>query len=157
MAHVADVVAIGVLFFGAAVWVGGFVAMVVVSRVATRALRPAEKIAFFRLLGRVYGVVATVALVLALAGGGALLRHRPWNATTTAAVVVAAALVAATAVGVRQARAMTRLRRSAVDSPDDAGLAARVVTQARGAVVLRTLIGAITVVLVVLALVLVAS
>lgn len=37
----------GVLVFAAAVWVGGLVAIFVVARVASRTLRPAERVAFF--------------------------------------------------------------------------------------------------------------
>jgi hypothetical protein len=46
-----------VLVLAAAVWIGGLVAMFVVARVAQATLGAAERVAFFRSLGRVYGLV----------------------------------------------------------------------------------------------------
>ena len=84
------------------IWVGGFVAVVVVARIARRELGGAEQIAFFRALGRAHGVVTGAALALALVSGAVLLANRRWDGTALAAVVLAAALVVATAVGVRR-------------------------------------------------------
>jgi hypothetical protein len=145
-----NAVAAGVLVLGTAVWLGGFVTIVVVTRVARRTLPPPEQVAFFKRLGREYGMVATGALLLALAGGTVLLRGRAWDAELIAAAVLAATLVVATVIGVIQARAMTRLRRSALEHSGDEAPATQVSRAARRAVLLRTLIGAVTVALVTL-------
>lgn len=144
MPHEVRAALAGVLILAAAVWIGGFVAIVVVARVASRTLGPAERVPFFRALGRTYGVVGTVALAVALGTGTSLVYGRPWDGALIATVVVAVALVATLATGVVQARRMTRLRRDALSHPGDASLAARVRRRARGAAVLRAMIGALT-------------
>ena len=145
MSHGVVAALAAVLILATAVWVGGFAAIAVVARVAGRSLGRAERIAFFRALGRTYGVVGGVALALALGTGAFLVHGRPWDA-----VLVAAALVAVLAAGVAQARRMTRLRRGALDRPDDAARAARVRRGARDAGVLRASIGVLTLALVAL-------
>ena len=147
MAQVVDGVAVALLVLGAAVWVGGIVTIVLVHQVAARTLPASQRVGFFRALGRAYGVTAGVALFLAFAGGGVLLRHRPFDAIAITTVVLAAALVAATAVGVVQARAMSRLRGAALTPEPAAGEVAALASGARNAAVLRTLIGVITVAL----------
>jgi hypothetical protein len=142
-AAVSPVLAFAALL-GACVWVGGFVALVVVARAARHTLEPSTRVAFFRAVGRAYGVVGGAALALALAAGGALLGGRGWDPAALAACGLAAALVIATAAGVRQARGMTRLRRRAAEAPDEALLAARVRDGARRAAVLRAAIGALS-------------
>ncbi|MGH3120190.1 MAG: hypothetical protein ACRDND_04030 [Streptosporangiaceae bacterium] len=140
----------GFLVLATAVWVGGLVAIFVVARVARRTLRPGERVAFFRGLGRAYGPVGGAALVIALGCGVALLSGRAWDGTLTAATVVAACLVAVTAAGVVQARRMTRLRQGALAHPGDAGLADRVHREALGASVLRAAIAALSLALIAL-------
>lgn len=144
----------GVLVLAAAVWLGGFVTLVVVVRVAHQTLGPAERVAFFRRLGRRYGMVAGLALALALATGASLLYQRRWDGPLTATAVVAAGLVAATVLGVTQARQMTRLRGEAVRRPDDAVLAGQVRRGARTGRILRTVIGALSITLLALGIVL---
>jgi uncharacterized membrane protein len=128
----------------ASIWVGGFVAIVVVARVARRELEPPARIAFFRGLGRAYGIVGGSALAVALATGAALLADHGWDATATVAAALAGVLVLATVAGVRQARGMTRIRRAAAAAPDDPALAFGVSRGARRAAVLRGAIGALT-------------
>lgn len=147
MAHTA---LLGVLVVATAIWVGGFVAIAVVARVARSTLQPAQQVVFFRGLGRSYGTVASVALAVALGTGAALVADRAWDVTLSAAAVVAAALVVTTVVGVAQARRMTRLRRRALDERDDAELAARLRRGASRAWVLRALIGGLSLALVAL-------
>jgi hypothetical protein len=140
MSHAAAAALTGLLIVGAAVWIGGQVALVVVARVATRTLPRPARIAFFRLLGRVYAVVGTAALVLAYGTGAALLYGRPWTGALIATVAVAVALAVVTGIGMVQARRMGRLRRRAVESAGDEALAARVRRGAVRAGVLRGLI-----------------
>ena len=133
--------------FAVSVWVGGFVTIAVVTRVVRRQLPMPAQVAFFRSLGRGFGVVGGLALGVALLTGGALLSRRGWDAWAAVAVVLAVALVLATGAGVVQARGMTRLRQRAVREPRDAVLTARIERNARRALVLRALIGALTVAL----------
>jgi hypothetical protein len=143
-------VLVTVALLAACVWVGGFVAIVVVGRVARSVLDPAGRVAFFRSLGRAYGVVGGLALLVALVTGALLLRDHPWTSTAQWAVGCAAALAAATVAGVLQARAMTRLRRRLLHDPGDGALAERIRRRARAAAALRAAIGALSVALVVL-------
>lgn len=131
------------LVLATAVWIGGFVAIMVVARVATRALPRPARVALFRGLGRTYGMVGGVALVVALATGGALLAGRPWTGQLTAAAVLAGCLLVGTTLGVVQARHMTRIRRHALANPDDVDAPARVRRGAQRAAWLRGLIGAL--------------
>ena len=97
-----------------AIWTGGLVAIFVVARAASKTLETGQRIEFFRALGRSYGVVGMLALLVALVTGAILLRQHPWNSVQVAAAIVAGALLAATVAGMLQARAMTRLRRRAL-------------------------------------------
>jgi hypothetical protein len=139
-----------VLLLAMSVWVGGLITIAVVARVGSTTLSVVARVAFFQSLGRAYGVIGGLALLLALVSAGILAGTRPWNGLLTACAVVAAALVITTAVGIQQARGMTRLRRRLLARPPEehADSAAR-----RGAIraaALRALIGVLSVVLVVL-------
>lgn len=148
LAASAPLVAVNVL--SAAIWVGGMVAIFVVARASSATLEPAQRVAFFRALGRSYGVVGTAALLIALLSGALLLSDRPWDGLSTAAVIVAAALLLATAAGMAQARAMTRLRqRALLESARE--LAPRLRRGAIAAAALRAAIGLLTLTLVFLA------
>ena len=133
-----------VLVLATAVWVGGLVAIFVVARVAHATLGAAERVAFFRGLGRAYGLASGLALVVALASGAVLASTYRWDGQLAASAVVAAGLVAATVAGVAQARRMTRLRQDALRSPDNPELTARVRRGARNASVLRAAIAALS-------------
>jgi uncharacterized membrane protein len=139
-----------VLVFATSVWVGGLVAIFVVARVASRTLRSAERVTFFRGLGRAYGTIGGLALAVALASGAALLADRPWNAITTAAAVVAGCLLTVTAVGVAQARRMTRMRQRALTQPGNTELAGHIRRTARAAGLLRAAIALLSLALVAL-------
>ena len=140
-----------IALLGACVWVGGLVAIVVVARAARATLEPRAQVAFFRALGRSYGVVGTTALALTLGSGAALLSERSWSATALAAVLVAATLVLVTAAGVRQARGMTRLREQALHNATSGILAERVRRGARLAAMLRAAIALLSIALLSLA------
>ncbi|HET9118809.1 MAG TPA: hypothetical protein VFN75_12150 [Pseudonocardiaceae bacterium] len=141
---------VGVLVLAAAVWVEGFVAVVVVARVARRTVPPTERIAFFRTLGRHYGLVSGLALLAGLATGALLLAGRPWTGPLIATATVAGLLVVGTLVGVAQARRMTRLRRHALRDAEDVGMADRLCSAARRATLLRAGIGALSLALIAL-------
>jgi hypothetical protein len=144
VSHAATAAVTGLLVLATSVWVGGYVAIAVVARVAGRTRDPASRAAFFRRLGRAYGVVGTVALVVAAVCGAVLLAGRPWSVLLVVTVLVAAALAATTAWGVVQARRMGRLRVRAHEAPGDRTLARRVASGARRAAVLRAGIGVLT-------------
>jgi uncharacterized membrane protein len=147
----ANPVLLTVHLLAATVWVGGFVAIGVVGQVARRTLEPAARVAFFRSLGRAYGIVGGASLAVGLGTGAALLSGSYSTAAVRSAVGVAVALVVATVLGVRQARSMTRLRRSALEREGDPGLARTLHRRATAATVLRSAIGLLTLALVVLA------
>jgi uncharacterized membrane protein len=134
----------------ASVWVGGLVAIFVVARVAAATLDPPARVAFFRTLGRTYGVVGSVALVVGLVTGALLLRGHRWDGLLVATAIVAGALLVATAVGMAQARAMTRLRRRALTGAGGVALDPRIRRGAALAGALRATIALLTVTLVVL-------
>jgi uncharacterized membrane protein len=145
----ASVPLIAVNALAAAIWVGGLVAIFIVARAASRTLEPAQRVEFFRTLGRSYGIVGTVALLVALITGAVLLDGHPWDGLMIAATAVADALLVATAAGMAQARAMTQLRRQAVTQVGGE-LDPRVHRGALLAAILRACIGALTLTLVVL-------
>lgn len=139
-----------VLLLATAVWIGGLVAIFVVARVARATLGPAERVAFFRGLGRAYGLAGGVALTVALASGAVLASTYRWDGQLTASAVVAAGLVAVTVAGVAQARRMTRLRQDALRGPGSAEFTAKVRRGARSAAALRAAIAALSLALLVL-------
>jgi hypothetical protein len=144
MPPTAEATLAAVLVLATAVWAGGLVAIFVVARVAHRTLGPAERIAFFRSLGRAYGLVGGTALVVALASGAVLASRHPWDGQLTASMAVAAGLVIATVGGIAQARRMTTLRQNALRHPGETQLAAKVRRSARAAAVLRATIAALS-------------
>jgi hypothetical protein len=99
---------------------------------------------------RSYGVVGSVAVVVALGTGTALLRGSAWDATRTAATVLAVIRVLALPAGVAQARRMTQLCQAALAAPADLRLARRVRRGARSAMVLRAALGMLSVALIAL-------
>jgi uncharacterized membrane protein len=133
-----------VLVLGTSVWIGGLVAIFVVARVAHATLATADRVAFFRGLGRAYGMAGGAALTIALASGAVLASTYRWDGQLTASTVVAAGLVTATVAGVAQARRMTRLRQDALRAPGSPELAAKVRRGARNATVLRAAIATLS-------------
>jgi hypothetical protein len=140
----ASVPLIAVSALASAIWIGGLVAIFVVARVASATLGETERISFFRALGRTYGIVGGVSLLVALAGCAILLDGHAWDGLLIATAIVAGALVVATVAGVAQARAMTRLRRRALSGPTLLGeqvhRGAIVAAALRGAIAMLTLI-----------------
>lgn len=144
-------VLVGLLLLGMSVWVGGFVVITVVARTVRATLAPPARVLFFRHFGRSFLPVAGAAMLAILLPGGLLLAARPWDGLSAATVVLALAVVLTTAVGIRQARAMTGLRRRSHAEPESTGLAAQVQRGARRAAALRTSIGVLTLALFIVA------
>lgn len=135
---------VALLILGASVWIGGMAAVTVLSVVSSHTLPPEARTRLFRDFGRRYLTVAGTALVLTVICGGILLIARGWDALATAIVAVTAALAISLILGVRQARAIGRLRQVAADSDPD-GTAPRALTmRARRALVLRSLIAVLS-------------
>lgn len=147
MSQTAQAILLAVFVLGTSVWIGGYFAIVVVTRVATRTLDPGARVAFFRALGRSYLWVGLSALVVALATGAVLLRDHAWDALLTTTVVVTVTLVVLLAVAIAQARKMTRLRRRALEAPGDEQLAAQIRRGGRAAGILRAILGLLSLVL----------
>lgn len=150
MSDTARGILLGFFILSTSVWVGGYVAIAVISRTAAAVLDTANRIGFFRSLGRAYLAIGAPALAVALGTGFALLSQRPWNAVATAATVLAAALAASLAFGVVQARRMGRVRRAALAEPDDANRQLAVRRGARRAAQLRGAIGVLSLTLIAL-------
>lgn len=116
----------GIIFLlnllAAMVWVGGMVA-VTVSTIAARAtLEPGQQVQFFRALGRRWAIVSGVALGV-FAVTGLLLAGEPgsWTGTEVAVAALTAAVALLTVAGVRNARAVQRLRAQALAEGDVVG------------------------------------
>ncbi len=136
----------------ACVWVGSLVCLAVVTGAARRVLDGPSQVALFRAVGRRYAVVGTASLLVAI-GTGLELAWPPsgWSATIDAAVALTGFLLAATAAGMAQARAMTGLRRRSIRAPEDAGAIRAVYRGRRTALALRSLMAVLTFAIVVLA------
>ena len=145
-----EALVLAVLVLATSIWVGGYVTIAVVARTATSTLDPADRVTFFRSLGRTYLRVGLPALAVALATGAVLARDHDWDALMATTVMVAAVLLASLAVAVSQARRMTRLRHRLVGSPDDRQLGETVRQGARAAAALRAVLGLLSIALVVL-------
>lgn len=141
---------LGVFVLASCVWVGGYVAIAVVARVAVRTLEPAQRVAFFRALGRSYLCVGGSALVVALGTGAGLAAEHSWDTTLVTTTVLAAGLLASLAVGVAQARRMTRLRTASLTVPGEPEMKRHVEFGARTATVLRAVIGLLSLALIAL-------
>lgn len=136
---------LAVLLVALATWVGGFVTLVVVAGAARATLEPAARVAFFRTLGRRFGVVGGVALALAIATALALAwPPDDWDAARWTTTALTGAVVVVLLVAVRQARAMTRRRRAALARPDDELLSAEIARHARAAGLLRAALGVLS-------------
>lgn len=143
---------IAVEMLAASIWVGSLVCLALVASVAREVLDPTSRIALFRGIGRLYGIIGTAALIVAI-GVGVALAGRPshWTASVTGALILSVALVVVTALGMIQARRMTVRRRQAIDAPDDQVVTRMIRRGAAMAGALRGSIAVLTLVIVVLA------
>src|SRR5450759_2895067 len=111
---------VAVELISASIWVGGMACLAIVAKAARGVLDESSQVAFFRAVGRRYGIVGTASLLIAIAAGLALSwPPSSWSRTIDAALVLAGVLVVATVAGMTQARAMTALRRKVITNPGD--------------------------------------
>lgn len=128
------------------VWIGGFIAITIVSATSKKSLGPRERVNLFRGLGRGYLKVAVISFVVVVVPGAVLLSFRPWDGYSLAIVLLAAVLVIDTGLAVRQARQLTRIRRAQAETHAETQAGApiageEVAGKAAAARVLRTGIG----------------
>jgi putative copper export protein len=120
---------------GAAVWAGGLVFLGVGAVVARRTIPPAERIAFFRMLGRRFAVVAAVAAAAIAATGIEMATERlaSWSALLDTGygrilfakiVLFALALAEAAVHSLVLGPRLGRLREVILDAPEDPALQA---------------------------------
>ncbi len=111
---------VAIELIAASIWVGGMVCLAIIAKAARGVLDESSQVAFFRAVGRRYGIVGTASLLIAIAAGLALAWSPPsWSRIICAAVILAGILVVATVIGMVQARAMTALRRKVIANPKD--------------------------------------
>jgi putative copper export protein len=147
---------------GAAVWAGGLVFLGIAATVARRSVPPAERIEFFRALGRRFAIVAAVAAAAIAATGIDMATDRlaTWSALLDTgygrilfakivlfALVVIEAAVHSLVLGPRTGR----LRAALLDAPDDAAVQASLRRTAATSGILSALMLAQTVAILVLA------
>ena len=115
---------VAVELIATSIWVGGMVCLAIVAKAARGVLDESSQVAFFRAVGRRYGMVGTASLLIAIAASLALsLPPSSWSRTIDAAAVLASVLVVATIAGMMQARAMTALRRKLIANTRDSSTA----------------------------------
>lgn len=139
---------------GVGAWVGGFATVFLVSRSSQAALAAPQRVGLFREFGRRYAAIAATAMALILLPAAILTYIDPSRTAALLLLVVSIVIVAVSIPAIRQARRMGTLRRAALDDPEDAGKAAAVASSARSALILRSVLGAGSVLLVVLVLML---
>lgn len=139
------------LTLGAAVWIGGFIAIMVMNRSARDTLSGPDRVALFRSLGRRYLKVVGAAGIVVVVCGGVLLASSPFDGITISILAAVVLLVIVTVAGVVQARRMTALRKAAHQSQNPEEFADHLRHGSRHARILRTLIGLVSLALFVLA------
>lgn len=149
--HATSALLVVIELIAASIWVGGMVCIAVVAKVARDVLDGPSQMVFFRSMGRRYSVVGTMSLFVAIAAGLAL----SWSSlsssrTIDATVALAGVLVVATILGMRQARAMTSLRRILIANQSDGSMANSLRCGRRLANALRGLMALITLAIVIL-------
>lgn len=113
-------VLIAIEMLAVSIWVGSLVCLALVAKVAREELDEASRVALFRRIGRLYSVIGTSSLLVAIGAGVAIawpLSHA--GAAGAVMVVLTGALLLATGTGMVQARRMTVRRRRVIEKPDD--------------------------------------
>ena len=128
-----DVATRSLHLIGAAVWTGGLVFLGIAAAVARRTILPAERIAFFRVLGRRFAAVAALAAAAIAATGidmatdqltswGALLDTGDGRILFAKIVLFALALAEAAVHSLVLGPRLGKLRQAVLDVPDDGAL-----------------------------------
>lgn len=151
MSRFVDVLLLSTCLLATSVWIGGYVAVAVVAQTAARTLDAAQRVGFFRVLGRAYLPIGLGALFIAIGSGAALARHVGWSVLLLSVIAALSGLVACLMIAVAQARRMTGLRTCLLATPEDGELAHRVDRAAAAATTLRALVGILSIAVVVLA------
>lgn len=108
-----------ILATGAGAWVGGLLAVIVLSATSRKVLAAADRVALLRDFGRRFAVLVGVTAVFVVAPALVLASLEP-GLLTASILLLALGILFATAIGILQARRMTGLRESAAGSTDAA-------------------------------------
>ena len=148
--HATSALLVAIELIAASIWVGGMVCVAVVAKVARDVLDGPSQMEFFQSMGRRYSVVGTTSLFVAIAAGLALSWSSLSSRMIDATVALAGVLVVTTIIGMRQARAMTSLRRILITNQSDGSMANSLRRGRRLANALRGLMALITLAIVIL-------
>lgn len=120
----------------AAIWAGGLVFLGLSVSAARRTLGDAERIAFFRAIGRRFLVVGGLALVVLIATGSDMVSDRDawdtlgegtYGGTLLAKLILVGVVIVLTLVhSLVQGPALSRLREQQAERPDDPALATEI-------------------------------
>jgi hypothetical protein len=135
----------------ASVWVGSLVCLAIISSATRTVLDSQARVALFRRVGRLYGVLGSACLAFGITAG--IVIFWPLSDAPPGGIGVLAmslALIVLTAAGMAQARQMSATRQRLIESPYDQDAARRVQHGARVAALLRGSIAALTLAIVVL-------
>jgi putative copper export protein len=153
----ADLVIRALHLIGAAVWAGGLVFLALAVAAARRTLADADRVAFFRALGRRFAIVGGVALLMLIATGSEMTSDRDawgtlgegtYGKTLLAKLILVGVVIVLTLVhSLIQGPALSRLRAQALERTDDEALQRRIRTKAAqaGVVSLLTLLATLAI------------
>ncbi len=129
----------------ASIWVGSLVCLALVANASRDVLSAQARVAFFRRLGRIYGVVGTGCLLFSILAITAIFwPPSELSGAGFGTLALALLLVPLTLAAMLQARTMTVIRRREVEVPGDALTPHRLARGARLAGALRLSIGLVT-------------
>ncbi|HET8931144.1 MAG TPA: hypothetical protein VFN21_10845 [Acidimicrobiales bacterium] len=134
-----------------AIWVGNLVALPITVRLLKPMADPKLQAAYFPKMGRMFGTVGTVALIVAILTG-AVLAGRPgdWSGPALGAIITGLVVLGVTTIAMVQARRVGKLRR-ALAHGETSGAAAerhlhaqvRLTDVGRAVIIVGTLVGVV--------------
>ncbi|MEO5900377.1 MAG: hypothetical protein ABIR68_09630 [Ilumatobacteraceae bacterium] len=142
---------IAAAMLAASIWIGSLVCLAIVSSASRTVLAGGARVALFKRIGRLYGMIGSGCLLFAIGLG--IVVFWPVSSASGGGVVLlvlALALVPLTAAGMMQARRMSVDRQRHAEAPDDDNAARQVHRGARLAGALRASIGVVTLAVLVL-------
>lgn len=126
----------------ASVWLGGLVCVAIVVRVSRRVLDESSQLALIRVLGRRYGVVGTISLLVAFVTYLLLLgRPSSWSIMCTTTVITWGFLILISWRAVIQARLTSALRRSVLETGSGSSASSTMLRSRKSANALRVVMG----------------